>query len=178
VRKVLVIGPGGSGKSTFARGLAARSGLPLIHLDTLYWSAGWVPTPNAEWDRTVAGLLARDEWILDGNYARTLSMRLAACDTVFMLDGSPLMCLWRVCRRARQHRGRSRPDLAEGCPERLTWDFVWWILSYRWRRRPGILKQLATLPAGKRAIVFHGSRDAQRYLAAMPKPSAQPTGRQ
>jgi adenylate kinase family enzyme len=164
VRRVLVIGPGGSGKSTFARALAARTGLPLTHLDSLFWHPGWVATPDAEWDRTIAELIAREAWIIDGNYGRTLPTRLAACDTVFFFDMPALVCLWRVWRRSRAHRGRNRPDLPEGCPERLTWDFVWWILSYRRRRRPDILKRLAALPPDKRAIVFRSSKQAQRYL--------------
>ncbi|MEW5916776.1 MAG: AAA family ATPase [Gemmatimonadota bacterium] len=167
MRKVLVIGPGGSGKSTFARQLAARTGLPLIHLDTLYWSAGWVPAPNDVWDRTVAELIAGDAWVMDGNYGRTLSVRLAACDTVFFLDLPPLVCLWRVWRRSREHRGRSRPDLADGCPERLTWEFVWWILTYRRRRRPGIISQLSALADHQRAIVLRSSAAVRRYLDAL-----------
>jgi adenylate kinase family enzyme len=167
LRRVLVIGPGGSGKSTFARELARRTGLPLVHLDTLFWSPGWVATPDVDWDRTIAELIAREEWIMDGNYGRTLATRLAACDTVIFLDVPPLVCLWRVWRRSRAYRGRSRPDLAEGCPERLTWEFVWWILTYRRRRRPGILGRLASLRPEQRAIILRRTRDARRYLDAL-----------
>jgi len=78
VRKVLVIGSGGAGKSTFARRLAERTGLPLVHLDLLYWHDGWVPSANAEWDGVVARLVSQDDWIMDGNYGRTLVTRLAA----------------------------------------------------------------------------------------------------
>ncbi len=164
MRRVLVIGPGGAGKSTFARELARRTGLPLIHLDTLYWHSGWVATPNEEWDRIVDELIRRDAWIMDGNYGRTLAMRLAACDTVFFLDSPRMACLWRVLRRQLSYRGRSRPDLAPGCPERLTWEFFWWIWTYKTRRRPGILRQLARLPVGTQAIVLRSKRDIREYL--------------
>ena len=164
MRKVLVIGPGGAGKTTFARELAERTGLPLIHLDSLYWSAGWTPTPNEQWDRTIEQLLARDAWIMDGNYGRTLSMRLAACDTVIFLDMPRLQSLWRVVWRSIRYRGRSRPDLPQGCPEHLTWEFVWWIWTYKKRRRPDIMQRLSALPSGAQAFVLRSSREGREFL--------------
>ena len=86
MRRVLVIGSGGAGKSTFAARLAARTGLPLIHLDACFWRSGWDPTPPDEWARRVADLMSRQEWVMDGNYGGTLDARLAACDTVIFLD--------------------------------------------------------------------------------------------
>lgn len=164
MRRVLVIGPGGAGKSTFARSLAERTGLPLIHLDTLYWRPGWIATPNEQWDRVVDELLTREAWVMDGNYGRTLPARLAACDTVIFLDFPRSVCLWRVAKRWWRYRGRSRPDLAAGCPEQLTWEFVWWIWTYKTRRRPGVLRQLAALPDGTSAAVLRSGRDARRFL--------------
>ena len=164
MRRVLVIGSGGSGKTTFARALADKTKLPLIHLDALYWSAGWKPTPNEEWDRIVKGLIARDAWVMDGNYGRTLATRLAACDSVIFLDVSRYVCLWRVFRRWIAYRGRSRPDLAEGCPESLTWEFIWWIWTYPRRRRPDILRRLAELPASTQVVILSSQGAVRRYL--------------
>jgi adenylate kinase family enzyme len=172
VRRVLVIGAGGSGKTTFARALAAQRNLPLIHLDALYWSAGWTPTPNEEWDRIVAELIARDTWVMDGNYGRTLAPRLAACDCVIFLDFSRYVCLWRVFRRWLAYRGRSRPDLAEGCPESLTWEFIWWIWTYPRRRRPEILRRLAELPKSTRVVILRSREAVRRYLQQANRHSA------
>jgi len=168
VKRVLVIGPGGAGKTTFARALAQRTGLPLIHLDALYWRAGWTPTPNEDWDRRVAELVSRDTWVMDGNYGRTLPIRLAACDTVVFLDLPRRVCVWRIVRRRLQYAGRTRPDLPADCPERLTWEFVWWIWPYRRRRRPDVLRQLATVAYQERVIVLRSAREVREFLASLP----------
>ncbi len=86
LKRILVIGSGGSGKTTFARRLAERTKLPLIHLDALYWRPGWDPTPDEEWRAKVAELVNTPAWIMDGNYGGTLNIRLAACDAVVFLD--------------------------------------------------------------------------------------------
>lgn len=106
MRRVLVIGSGGAGKTTLARRIAARTGLPPIHLDALFWKPGWVPTPEPGWDAVVAELVTRDAWVMDGNYGRTLPQRLAAADTVIFLDYPRLRCIWRALRRSIRHHGR------------------------------------------------------------------------
>ncbi len=167
MKRVLVIGPGGAGKTTLAKAMAQRTGMPLIHLDALYWSSGWTPTPNEEWDRRVAELVARDTWVMDGNYGRTLPMRLAACDTVVFLDLPRTVCIWRIIRRRLQHRGRARPDLPADCPEQVTWEFVWWIWTYRRRRRPAVLRQLAAVAHEKRVIVLRSAREVHEFAAGL-----------
>lgn len=167
MRRVLVIGSGGSGKTTFAKRLATRTGLPLIHLDQLFWSPGWVPTPNAEWDRLIAELAARDSWIMDGNYGRTLAPRLAAADTVIFLDLPRLVCTWRILKRQIRYAGRTRPDSAPGCPEQLTWEFVSWVWTYPERRRPGVMAQLEAVQQSKRVIILRSQREADRFLESL-----------
>jgi adenylate kinase family enzyme len=166
VRKVLVIGSGGAGKSTFARRLGERTGLPVVHLDALYWRPGWVKTPDDQWRATVAELLARDAWILDGNYSGTLELRLAACDTVFFLDLPRRVCLPAVIARRVRYAGRSRPDCAPGCPEKIDWEFVRWIWRYSTRARPKVLAGLAALRADQRAVVLRSRREMAAWLAA------------
>jgi adenylate kinase family enzyme len=164
MRRVLVIGSGGAGKSTFAARLGERTGLPVIHLDSLFWHAGWRDTPRDEWAARVDELLERDEWVMDGNYGGTLERRLAACDTVVFLDLPRVLCLWRVIARSVRYRGRSRPDMAEGCPERLTWEFVRWVWDYPRTRRPGVLKRLSELSEGQSVHVLRSTRDVRRFL--------------
>src|SRR5215208_1590330 len=98
-RRVLVIGSGGAGKSTLAARIAERSGLPLVHLDALYWRAGWVEAPKDEWARIVERLIAEPAWVMDGNYSGTLERRVAVADLVVFLDLPRLVCLTRIVRR-------------------------------------------------------------------------------
>jgi adenylate kinase family enzyme len=166
MRKVLVIGSGGAGKSTFAERLGERTGLPVIHLDSLFWRAGWKETPRDVWAARVDELLKGDEWIMDGNYGGTMERRLAACDTVVFLDLPRTLCLWRVVLRSLRYRGRTRPDMAEGCDERMTWEFVRWVWDYPRTRRPGVLKRLGGLREGQRVFRLRSRREVRRFLEA------------
>ncbi|HEX6369490.1 MAG TPA: hypothetical protein VF006_11200 [Longimicrobium sp.] len=171
MRKVLVIGSSGAGKSVFAARLAERTGLPLIHLDAIYWKPGWVRTPKEEWARTVDALLARDRWVMDGNYAGTLDRRLAACDTVVFLDVPRTVCLWRVARRRIVYRRGARPDMTPGCRERLTREFIRWIWEYPRTQRPRVLAWLAALRPDQRAVVLRSTAQIDDFLRSIP-----PTG--
>ena len=172
-RRILVIGSGGAGKSTLATRLGQRTGLPVVHLDALYWRPGWVATPNDEWDRAVAGLVGGEAWIMDGNYSRTLDQRLAACDTVLFLDLPRLTCLWRIVKRRLRFRQRTRPDMASGCEERLTWEFVRWVWAYPRRTRGKVLDKLrAAEAAGTRVVILRSDAEVERFLAGLSRPSA------
>ena len=164
MRRVLVIGSGGSGKTTFARRLGQATRLPIIHLDSLYWRSGWQPTPDHEWDRVIAELIAGDEWIMDGNYGRTLPVRLGACDTVIFLDLPRLICLWRIVKRWRAYRNHSRPDMAEGCNDKLDLEFVSWVWNYQKRSRPKIVELLNRSQQGKQVIWLRTSAEVERFL--------------
>ena len=130
MHRVLVIGPCGSGKSTLARELAPLMRLPLVHMDQLGWQAGWVETEKAELHARLAEVVAQDAWLIEGNYGSTLAPRLARADTVIYLDFPIRLCLWRLAKRIITHRGRSRPDMPEGCPERFDAAFFWYVMNW------------------------------------------------
>jgi adenylate kinase family enzyme len=112
--RVLVDGMMGSGKSTFARALGARTGLPVIHLDVLYWDPGWTRPSDDEWRERQRSLLSGDTWIVEGNYKETLPLRLERADTIIFLD-TP----WWVCASRAFLRGLRRPhgEMPQGCPD-------------------------------------------------------------
>lgn len=163
MKKILVIGSGGSGKSTFATRLGELLGIKVIHLDQLHWLPGWVEPSKADWAATVETLINGDAWVMDGNYSGTLERRLAACDTVVFLDLPTLVCLWRVLKRLARYRNKSRPDMAEGCREHFDLKFLLWVWSYRRRTRPKIVKLLNQYE-GKNVVWLRSSAEVNRYL--------------
>ena len=165
-KRWLIVGGSGSGKSTFARLLGDRLGLPVVHLDRHFWNTAWTQTPDDEWDRIVADLAAGDEWVMDGNYSRTLHLRLPRADAVVLLDRNPLLCLVRVLRRSLDRS--PRPDIPDDCPDRPPdREFLWWILSYRWRSRPKVLRRVAEYP-DLPLTVLRSNREVERWLRALP----------
>jgi len=165
MKKVLVIGSGGAGKSTFAKRLSRILHIEVTHLDSLYWQPGWVETPKAAWRSKVKQLITQDSWILDGNYSGTLDIRIPACDTVIFLDLPPWLCLWRVIKRVAVYRNRTRPDMAAGCNERLSLEFLAWIWNYQRRTRPKIVELLRQSPESRRVIWLHSPAEVEKFLA-------------
>jgi adenylate kinase family enzyme len=164
MQRILLLGPGGAGKSTLARALGARLALPVIHLDREYWRPGWVAPARAEWLARVTALAAAERWVMDGNFSASLEPRLARCDTVLLVVPPARTCLARVVRRRLAHRGTTRVDMAPGCEERLTLEFLWWIASYRRRRLPAMRRRLAALPP---SVAVHELRSPDAVVALL-----------
>jgi adenylate kinase family enzyme len=162
MRRVLVVGPGGAGKSTFATLLGERTGLPVIHLDEHHWRPGWEPTPDDEWRAIVTDLAAGDEWIIDGNYGGTIDVRVRAADTAVFLDYAPIPCIARALRRSIFNHGRAVQ--AAGCPEHIDLEFLRWIANYRRDSRPRVLAELEAGRPGLEVQVLRHPRDAHRFL--------------
>lgn len=168
MRKILVIGSGGAGKSTFAARLGRILALEVIHLDVFYWQPGWVETPKDVWQQRVAELAQRDSWIMDGNFSGTLSWRLAACDTVIFLDMPRTLCLWRVLKRLAQYRNSSnRPDMAAGCREKLNLEFLRWVWNYPQRTKPKVAGMLREQARGKQVVWLRTPAEAESFLTGL-----------
>lgn len=166
MKKILVIGSGGAGKSTFAKQLGNSLQLPVIHLDALYWQPGWVEPPKAEWAARVEEICYRDEWIMDGNYSGTLERRLVVCDVVVFLDLPPHICAWRVLKRLLQYRNATRPDMAAGCYEHFNLQFLLWVWNYRRRSRPKIVRLLKQYEKSVQIIWLRSAAEISQYWHA------------
>jgi Adenylate kinase and related kinases len=164
VNRVAVIGSGGSGKSTLSRELGRRTGLPVIHLDHLYWRPGWIEPPEDEWQATHAQLIAGEQWIIDGNYGSTMEPRLAVADTVIFLDLPRLVCMWSVLRRLALAGRNGRPNQVPGLSDRLDRAFLLWIWRYPANRRPEILRRLASLPETTQVVQIRSRREIREFL--------------
>ena len=168
MRRIAIVGPGGAGKSTLARRMGERLGLPVHHLDALHWRPGWVETPIDEWRQVQRELVRGERWIMDGNYGGTVEIRLAAADTIVFLDFPRRVALWRAFKRRLRYRGRSRPDMAEGCPEQLSPEFVLWLWNWPKTSRPKLIGKIEKHGARVRRVVLRSPAEVERFLASLP----------
>jgi adenylate kinase family enzyme len=166
MKRIAIIGSGGAGKSTLARALHQKLGLPLIHLDAVFWQPGWVETERTLWLEWQQNAVKAETWIMDGNYGGSMDVRLSAADTIILLDLPPLLCIFRVLKRWMKYQGRSRPDLNPECPETMELEFLKWILEFRQKKRPAILEKLSKLE-GKIVIRLRSSGEVKRFLAGL-----------
>lgn len=165
MNRIAIVGCAGAGKSTLARRLGTLLGLPVIHLDRLYWQPGWVETPKAEWQAIVEETTRGERWISDGNYGGTIERRLAAADTIIFLDMPTYVCLWRAVTRYLHNIGRTRADLGPGCPEKIDWPFLWYIGRYRATRRARLLTRLEHYAPGRRIVILRSQAEVRRFLS-------------
>ena len=136
MKRVLIVGCGGAGKTTFAKNLSKITKLPVIHLDQHYWQPGWVETEKSVFLSDVSRLAEAEKWILDGNYKSSLPERLCRADTVFFLNVNRWQCLWHVFNRIRKSHGQVRDDMASGCPEQIDLGFARYIWNFPQKHRP------------------------------------------
>ena len=157
--RIIVLGCPGSGKSTFARALAARTGLPLIHLDSVWWRADGSHISRDEFDRALAELLAGEKWIMDGDYSRTYEVRLRAADTVIFLDYPEDVCMAGIVGRV----GEERPDMP-WTESTLDPELVAMVKNYARDNRP-VLLDLLRRYADRQVLVFTDRTRADRWLS-------------
>ena len=167
MQRVLVLGPGGAGKSVLSRELAGITGMRLVHLDREFWKPGWVKPGRDEWLATLARLLDGDHWIADGTHIDTLEYRLGFADGVVLLDYSRWVSVKGVFTRLMHRAGRRRADLAPGCRNRLDRDYASWVWTYPRETRPAVLDALAAHAGHIELVTLRNRRDAQRWLDAL-----------
>ena len=164
MERVMIIGCGGAGKSTLARKLGEKTGLPVVHLDQIFWEPGnWQHLEREEFNKRLETELRKPRWILDGNFHRTVEQRLEACDTVIYLDYPRLVCLKNWLGRVIQNWGHSRADMGEGCAEWLDPEFAAWIWNFNKKYRKhyyGLLEKAE----GKTVVILKSRRQAERFL--------------
>ncbi|MCL2632848.1 MAG: hypothetical protein FWD45_07210 [Coriobacteriia bacterium] len=128
--RIVILGSPASGKSTLALQLGELLATDVIHLDQLFWNPGWVPTPDEEMDRMAIEAANGEAWIIDGNYSRTIEYRLQRATMVVYLDLNRYICTYRALKRWVLNRGKTRPDLADDCPEKIDLEFLRYIFDY------------------------------------------------
>ena len=132
--KIAIIGYSGSGKSTLARKLAEEYDLPVLHFDKVQFRPNWEIRSQASKEiMTKTFLDLHKDWVIDGNYSKlSFERRMAEADVIIQLRFNRVSCLYRVCRRYLTYKEGTRPDMADGCAEKLDWEFTTWVL---WKGR-------------------------------------------
>ena len=136
MKRILIIGGSGAGKTTLSRELGQRLKLPVCHLDQLWWLPGWQMDSRENFDAKLATELRKPRWIIDGAYSRTLSERLKYADTVIFLRYSRWICLTGALTRILRTHGKVRVDMSSGCPERFDWEFLRYIWNFNTEELP------------------------------------------
>ena len=164
MERIMIIGCGGAGKSTLARKLGKKTDLPVIHLDQIYWSPGnWQHLENEEFDTLLIKELEKQRWILDGNFNRTMELRLEKCDTVIYLDFNRLICIWGWLKRVISNWGKSRPDMGPECREWFDPEFARWLWNFNKQNRARYLKILAD-QNDKSVYILKNRRQVRKFL--------------
>ena len=155
MKRVVILGRGGAGKSTLARRIGEITQLPVIELDKIFWGRRLVPTPLSEWIAIQESLTAADEWIMDGDLGPwdAPEVRLRRADTVLFFDFPLFRCAWQALRRSRER-----------------YDFWVWVLAYRYKRRPYLLEAVARCASTADLHVFRGPEEVRRFVEALGAP--------
>src|SRR5438552_18563204 len=156
MKRVVIIGPGASGKSTLARQLGEITGLRVIEVDKLFWRPGLVETPRDEWVKLQQKLVRESEWIMDGDLGPydAIEVRLRAADTIIFLDFSLVRCAWRAVRRSRERA-----------------DFWRWLMAYRRQSRPILMQAIAKHAPTAELRVLRGPGAVRRFVAEVARES-------
>ena len=162
MQRILIIGSPGSGKSRLSVLLGKKLNLPVIHLDKLFWLDGWTNRDKEEFDSLLLKELENDKWIIDGNFKRTLKLRLKYADSVILLNYPSFVCRLRVFKRIVFSAGKTRPDMANNCPERYDRKFMQYVKEFKKKSLPAIKQILKE--AGVNVIEITNDRQLKLFL--------------
>ena len=171
IMKIVIRGYSGSGKSTLARRLAEQYGIPVLHLDRVHWTQNWTERDDAEKRQIVRDFLdGNDSWVIDGNYSSLYQeRRLEEADQILLLLFDRFTCLHRVLRRYRRYKGKTRPDMGEGCEERVDAAFLRWVL---WEGRSRKIRQnYAQIAAqySEKTVILRNQRELDAWMRRLDK---------
>ena len=161
MKKIIVIGCPGSGKSTLSKDLHSKTGIPLYHLDMMYWNADKTIVEKSVFLERLSAAIEKDEWIIDGNYSSTMEFRMQKCDTVIFLDYPLDICLDGI----KERRGKPRSDMPwVEKPDQDGEEFIEFIKNYNLQSRPEVMKLLNKY-SYKNILIFKSRNEANIFLS-------------
>lgn len=167
MNRIAIVGCSGGGKSTLARALAAKLGLPIIHLDVIYWRPGWVEGDIEVTRAQVEQAVMADHWICEGNFISASAVRFQRADTIVWVDQPRLTCLRRAIGRGITGFGRDRPDLAPGCPEKIDFAFYGYIWNWDRLTRPRVEAAIEAFARDTPLVRLRSDREVTAWLASL-----------
>lgn len=164
MQRILILGSPGTGKSTLAKKLSHTLQLPLYHLDQLFFEENWVINRDV-YTRSLQTILKQDQWIIDGNYVGSLSERLICSDTVIYLDYPTSTALLGVTKRYFKYKHTTRPDMAPGCVEKLRLSFLFYVLTFKRKKKQKTFTTLETkhIPV----YIFKSRKETNAFLNSL-----------
>ncbi|MFI4973487.1 MAG: hypothetical protein ACHP84_02995 [Caulobacterales bacterium] len=164
MRRIAIVGCSGGGKSALAVRLGERLGVPVIHVDALFWKPGWTESGTDEFRAKLAAAVTGEAWIADGNFPTNADVHFPLADTIIWVDQPRLKCLRRAVQRALFWFGRARPDLAPGCPEQI--DLKFWAYIWTWDRlaRPRVQAAIDAHAPHATLIRLHSDREIAGFV--------------
>ena len=164
--KIAIVGYSGGGKSTLAKFLSKKMHAPVLYLDTVHWLPGWQERPRAETLDIVEKFLnENDAWVIDGSYGKVhYQRRMDEADKIIFLNFNRFTCLRRAFKRRKEYKGKNRFSMTEGCEERISWEFFWWLL---WEGRTKKRREKFTLLQEKyqdKMLVLKNQRQLNKFM--------------
>ena len=173
MKRIMVIGvSAGVGKTTFARALGEALQIQVHHLDKLYQKPGWLETPFEEFAAAQRKIIQEEQWLIEGNYSNTFDLRAHSADTIIYLELPLYVCLYRVVKRWLTNIGKTRPDMGEGCEEKLDWEFVKFIYTTFYTRKKKMKERFRSFQeteANKKIIILNSKKQIQDFLLDSPE---------
>jgi len=168
MKKIIVAGvSAGAGKSTFARKLGEKLDIPVHHLDAYYWLPGWIERDADEFKGIQQRLVKEETWIIEGNYGSSMEIRLEEADTFIYLELPLRGCVYTALKRWIVNYGKTRPDMAEGCPEKIDWAFLKFILTTYADRKVAMRKRARDFSesgSGRQSIILQNQKQIEGFL--------------
>ena len=159
MKRIIVIGCPGSGKSTVSRALHNKTGIPLYHLDMMYWNADKTTVEKSVFLERLSAVLEKDAWIIDGNYGSTMELRIAVCDTVIFLDYPLDVCLEGI----KERRGKPRSDMPWIETEEDA-EFIEFIKGYNEHSKPNIMELIDKYKDGRKVVILGSREEADEFV--------------
>lgn len=172
MERVVIVGPGGSGKSVLARRLGRAWGLPVRHLDAVFWGPGWQPTPPEVWQGVVEGLASGERWIIEGGYAEVLDVVLPRTQLAVVLDLPRRVTIRRIVLRPLRWRNRGKADLPRGMHHVVDRENLGWAWHWPDRDRARVLAALDGFPG--QTVVLRSPADVRRWTRRTPTAPSTP----